>query len=295
MEELQFVDWQWEDYQSLRANPEKKKQQINLLYATGLIETVDGIEYTFVPTKKMLELEKNIQNLYEKIHVTDTEIQLCNEVFYTSKIEGAHTTLVHTQKIHEGVETDGSFSETMVANGFQATKFLNLYPDTFTEEILLKVWKILTDGACNNIDIIGVKYRDGNVQVGNHMGLNPELLEQAMQNWIIYYNSKNLQQYPFIKAALLHFSFEFIHPFCDGNGRCGRLLMNNFLIQHGYEKVKAVSFSRSIEKNRALYDAEFAVSDNVYTDCTSFIEYMLTQMQDAFLDILDGIDFTKEI
>lgn len=47
--------------------------------------------------------------------------------------------------------------------------------------------------------------------------------------------------------------------------------MNNFLIKEGLEKIKAVSFSRSIEKRRSMYDA----GDNPQTDCTYFIEYML--------------------
>ena len=84
----------------------------------------------------------------------------------------------------------------------------------------------------------------------------------------------------------MHYTFEHIHPFCDGNGRMGRLLMNNFLISKGFEKVKAVSFSRSIEKERSDYDIAFALSDNVYSDCTYFIEYMLIKMLDAFEDCI---------
>lgn len=89
-----------------------------------------------------------------------------------------------------------------------------------------------------------------------------------------------------IKAALLHFAFEYIHPFCDGNGRCGRLLMVNYLIGQGYDKFKAISFSRSIAKNYNEYYSVFTQSENSYTDCTLFIEYMLDVFDDAIYDAI---------
>ncbi len=107
-----------------------------------------------------------------------------------------------------------------------------------------------------------------------------------MQCWAAYYNGWQLEEHPFIKAALLHFAFEFIHPFCDGNGRLGRLLMSNYLIKSGMDKIKAVSFSRSIEKEHMGYYVALDASDNVQTDCTPFIECLLDRFVDAFNDVL---------
>jgi len=291
-DELKFIDWNWKSYSTLRADPELKRQQERLLWGTGLYEGEDSLEYSFVPTKNMERLETRLLNLYEKIQVVDNTVVLCNEIFSTSKIEGAKTTLLRTQQIHDGAEIDTSnfFSESMILGGFRATKYLNDNHNRVSLDSLIKMWNILTDGACANESIKGERFRIGHVAVGNHMGLNPELIEEAMQNWVNYYNSSILMDHPFIKAALLHFSFEFIHPFCDGNGRAGRLLMNNFLIKEGMEKIKAVSFSRSIEKRRIMYDAALTEGDNSQTDCTYFIEYMLDIFVDAFLDILDDIE-----
>lgn len=63
--------------------------------------------------------------------------------------------------------------------------------------------------------------------------------------------------------------------------------MNNFLIKEGMEKIKAVSFSRSIEKRRLAYDYALDEGDNSQTDCTYFIEYMLGVFVDAFLDVCE--------
>ena len=286
---MKFIDWNWQQYDLLRRDKETKKTQINYLYPTGLCEGTSGVEFCFIPTKRIEKLEKEIHSLYKFITIENNETTICNEIFYTSKIEGAKTTYKRTQEIHDGkpVELDNYFSDMMVLGGFKATKFLNLYNNKLNEEILIKMWNILVDGACQNEDIRGEKYRVGNVGIGNHMGLNHEYIDEAMKDWINYYNSEKLNNHPFIKAALLHFAFEFMHPFCDGNGRAGRLLMINYLLSQGYEACKAVSFSKSIEKNRLAYDNAFAISENSYSDITPFIEYMLNIYADAFYDIVE--------
>lgn len=286
---MKFVEYSWEPYDKLRRKIDKRKEQIDNLYGTGLYENNDGVEYCFVPTMKMKDMEQIIEHFYSQIKVEDNEVSLCNEIFYTSKIEGAKTTYKRTQEIHDGkkVDHDNYFSEMMVLGGFNATKYLNVLGNKMDEDILIKMWNILTDGARENEDIRGERYRAGNVGVGSHMGLDYRLLDDTMKNWMDFYHSELLEDHPFIKAALLHYSFEFIHPFCDGNGRCGRLLMINYLIDRGYDKLKAVSFSKSIAKDYNGYYSAFTKSENLYTDCTPFIEYMLSIYEDAIEDALD--------
>lgn len=286
---INFIDLEWRSYRDLKKLPELLHQQVRSLYGSGLCEPNDGIEFTFVPTKRMMETEERLKALYDSIRVCDTKTALCNEVFYTSKIEGANTTIKRTQQIHDGefINLDNAFSEYMIKSGFEATKYMNLISNRVDEKTIRKCWEILTDGCIINKDIMGTQYRTDSVQVGPHVGLNHVLLDEMMTSWINFYNGSELESHPFIKAAFLHYTFEHIHPFCDGNGRMGRLLMNNFLIKEGYEKIKAVSFSRSIEKDRAYYDTAFTMSDNVYSDCTFFIQYMLDIMEDAFSDCLE--------
>lgn len=57
--------------------------------------------------------------------------------------------------------------------------------------------------------------------------------------------------------------------------------MNHYLITHGYEQVKAISFSTEIDKNRKKYDVAFSDSENKSQDCTPFVKYMLSIMADA--------------
>jgi Fic family protein len=56
-----------------------------------------------------------------------------------------------------------------------------------------------------------------------------------MQEWLDWVNGAEGQRYePIMRAAIAHHGFEVVHPFEDGNGRCGRLLLNLMLMRAGY-------------------------------------------------------------
>lgn len=277
------IDYRWIDYRELRLYPELKSKQGSLTQSTYLCEG-SGIEYSFVPTALMFHAEELLLEIYKSITMSNDPTALCNEALCSSKIEGAHSTLSAACEIYNGrpLAKENLFSESMIKGGFEATKYLNVIGNKVTVDSLIKMWNILVDGCCDNQSIRGDEFRTGNVQVGNHVGLNYHYLDEAMSDWVDYYNSPILSDHPFIKACILHFSFEFIHPFCDGNGRAGRLLLNNFLIKEGFDKIKAISFSRAIERDKSAYYVALNSGDNVYTDCTGFIQYMLSIMLDAF-------------
>jgi Fic family protein len=62
----------------------------------------------------------------------------------------------------------------------------------------------------------------------------PDQLDNLVKNLIVWTNTARSALHPVRFAALLHLKFVTIHPFIDGNGRVGRLLMNLALIQDGY-------------------------------------------------------------
>lgn len=279
----------WESYMPYH-NPDQLALQLESLQKLPIHNHYGNI--SFILSKNIDRYEKYLQEISSKISITNTETVLETEVYYTSKIEGAKTTRKRTFEIHNGspISEDNKFSEAMIKGNFEAVKLLNLYGNRIDKEILYKTWDVLTTNCRENADIQGnitkgEYYRIGEVGVTNSdfISVHPTDLDEKMDELINFYNSDILNEHPFVKACIIHLTFETIHPFCDGNGRLGRLLMNNFLISQGIESCRAVSFSEQIDKNRGLYDGAFTDSENKYGDCTPFIEYMLETMSKAYM------------
>lgn len=57
-----------------------------------------------------------------------------------------------------------------------------------------------------------------------------------MQQWVEWIEGEGLEYEPVLRAAIAHHGFEAVHPFIDGNGRVGRLLLNLMLMREGYPR-----------------------------------------------------------
>ena len=74
------------------------------------------------------------------------------------------------------------------------------------------------------------------VRVGTHIAPAPEHVERMMENVLLTYSS-DLDSYFLDKIARFHLDFETIHPFCDGNGRIGRVIINFQLLRLGLPRL----------------------------------------------------------
>lgn len=81
---------------------------------------------------------------------------------------------------------------------------------------------------------------------------NPENMLEAMSDLEKYINEDDGLN-PLIRAALIHYQFETIHPFLDGNGRIGRLLITLFLMEQKVLTTPALYISYFLKKNRVEY------------------------------------------
>nr|MBQ4457183.1 Fic family protein [Clostridia bacterium] len=81
---------------------------------------------------------------------------------------------------------------------------------------------------------------------------NPQDMTEAMSDLEKYLNAEDSLD-PLIRAALIHYQFETIHPFLDGNGRIGRLLITLFLMQTHMLSTPALYISCYLKSNRVEY------------------------------------------
>ena len=87
-----------------------------------------------------------------------------------------------------------------------------------------------------------------------------ELLRDKLANWERYIHADDGVD-PLIRLAIMHYQFEAIHPFTDGNGRTGRILNLLFLVEQGLLDIPVLYLSRYIITNkRAYYDGLLAVT-----------------------------------
>jgi Fic family protein len=176
-----------------------------------------------------LELLINQQDLNEKI----TESEIAESVFNSNAIENSQLTLDETEQIiFESYAGKGlNLREVLEAKNLaQVYKNSNLIDgNSLNVESLLKAHSILLSGISD--EYAGRLRKKGeNVRVGSHVAPTAEKVPTLLNDLIKDY--KVSQDYFLEKIAKFHLDFELIHPFCDGNGRLGRLLTNLQLKSH---------------------------------------------------------------
>ncbi len=236
-----------------------------------------GYSLTWCPEDIPQQKMSAINQMYDMIHIIENniEVHLEEESFHSCQIEGANTTLEETFEIFRAKRTMTK-GEKMVLNTYRAVKFLNITqkrnPDT-----LKKLWEIVTHEVCDNEHIAGDgknPYRTGVVRVGTHDAPEVELLDYCMKQFFEFYHAES-DMSPYVKVAILHFYFVYMHPFCDGNGRIARLLTSDFLIRSGLQNFCALTLSKTINERVQEYYIAIEASENSLHDVTPFILYLI--------------------
>ncbi|MCJ7507128.1 MAG: Fic family protein [candidate division Zixibacteria bacterium] len=123
-----------------------------------------------------------------------------------------------------------------------------------------------------------------------------EEMKQALSDWEKYLHS-NPGAPPLVQCALMHYQFESIHPFLDGNGRVGRLLITFFLCERGYLTQPLLYLSAFFDRFKdEYYSRLLAISQK--GDWRGWIEFFLrgvaTQAKDAISDAKKILDLHAE-
>lgn len=157
--------------------------------------------------------------------------------YHTNAIEGSSMSFDETYALlfdygHAPINTTKAREIHEAENHKNALEYLMFVvskSEVLNQDIILKFCQII---QTNIIDIIG--YRLGNMRIVGSTNTfpYPKDIEDLMEKFILEYNEKLLQSFSFDDLASMHIDFEHIHPFEDGNGRTGRILINYYLLMN---------------------------------------------------------------
>ena len=180
--------------------------------------------------KLYLKLSKNKKKVLQEISMAE----IPESVYNSNAIENSTLTLEDTEKIliRNTVSKELNIREVFEAKNLaQIMEHLLKNPvQKLTLDLILQLHKTLLQGID---DSIAGRFRRGRewvrVGVGSHIGANPDFVNSLISKLVNEYNKKS-NGYFLDKIAHFHAEFETIHPFCDGNGRMGRVLINQQLM-----------------------------------------------------------------
>lgn len=215
-----------------------------------------------------LELSKeeieNIKRLQKDItikisHLSEQDWKIFSEMFTynTNAIEGSK---LNQKEVNDLLEMDKwpDRSKEDIAEAYgvdEAIRFIRGTKEHISIELIKKIHKIVFK---NSKPFAGKLRKKGEEVVvmddkGNivHEGASQSRINHLLNELIRWYN-KNKTKYPaLILCAVIHNQFENIHPFKDGNGRVGRILLNNILIKHKLPPIN-INFKNRVEYYNTL-------------------------------------------
>jgi Fic family protein len=168
------------------------------------------------------------------------EAELPESVYNSNAIENSTLTIAETEKILLDLEVSRDVSVREVFEARNLARVFEYIKDKVStrnvdKELILFLHKMLI----SNIDesIAGRFRKQGEyVRVGTHVAPAPEQLEALLDAALLEY-SANHKSYFLEKVSHFHLDFEHVHPFNDGNGRIGRVLINYQLLQQGFPPI----------------------------------------------------------
>lgn len=287
----------------LKINPMKKGNKI--LDKEYSLFYVNLLEFSLLQEKILQNSNKinYISNRLPTIAIKEIIMKiLSNELYKTNKIEGIESS---KSQIYSLLKENGKLNKKsnkldgiikkykdIMENNFEDTEhieslssFRKIYDEMF--EDFEKSGNYKLDGKYFRKDIVKVINGLGNTI---HIGVNgEEAIEKNIEDLIQFMNIRDI---PFlVKASIVHFFFEYIHPFYDGNGRFGRYLLSLYLARK-LDNLTAFSISYSISRNLDDYYKSFVEVEDVnnYGEITFFVENILKTIkngQEMIIELLN--------
>ncbi len=189
------------------------------------------------------------------------------EAVLSSKIEGTHITIGEVLEIEAGGESNAitqpkrdDAEEVLNYRKAMRACIAEMEYRPLSQQMLRATHNLLMQGVRGRDKSPGSYRKDQNwigpkgcgIEEARFVPIAPEHLQQGMDEWERYMGSSS-EPDPLTQLAILHVEFEALHPFQDGNGRLGRMLIPLFLYQRSLLTSPDFYMSGYLEANRDEY------------------------------------------
>lgn len=265
-----------------------------------------------LPPKPDLVLDEALSNLLVKANCAVAKLEAIGsrlpsvplfvsmyvrkEALLSSQIEGTQATLDDILDPHLEQNTNQNVSD--VINYIKATDFATERLKTLPLccRLLLETHEVLLSDVRGSEKNPGEFRRSQNwigaggstLKTARYIPPCPEDMQNAMSDLEKYINEID-QTNPLIKIALIHYQFETIHPFLDGNGRIGRLMVNLFLKENRLLSYPTLYISYFLKCNRIeYYDRLTEVREKGHFE--QWVKFFLQGIYESAEDSIETID-----
>jgi Fic family protein len=238
-----------------------------------LLDALSTEVFLFTLTKNQIAILNRADKRIRITHLDAKDWRKFTEnfVYNTNAIEGSTVQRDEVPGILDKIEVIDT--EEMETKGVaDAIEFIRDAKEELSLTLIKKLHKLCFEGS----KPFAGKFRDVDVAITDamgeiiHTGVPVADLEFALKDMVSWYRANKNKFKPLVLAAIIHNQFEHIHPFQDGNGRIGRLLLNFILLKNRYPPINI-----SLEDRQEYYKTLQEYSKN--HDIKPTIKFLIQQ------------------
>ena len=241
-------------------------------------------EPRFTITAHLVTLLEEIAAFREKIVAATIQVPWISALQKDARIRNTHSstaiegnplTLEQVRLLEEGqpLPTESERARREVLNYLAGLRFIERHAKKkrIAHEDVLKLHAMIASGVMDQGR--AGRYRDIRVRVGQYLPPAPEMVSGLMAELLEWWHARSAKWSPVISSAVIHYQFEAIHPFADGNGRTGRALALWELYRRGFDTHHIFSVDEVYWENRPRYYTALDAVRRRGEDLTGWLEY----------------------